>query len=59
MLKWLKTNKELREQLKNKQQEIDNLRNDWFAKKKQISELEKALKLSRSMWDIENKSKSY
>lgn len=59
MLKWLKTNKKLREELRKKQEEIDNLRTDWFSKKKKISELEKALTLSRSMWDIESKSKRY
>ena len=58
-MSWWKTNKQLRKELKKKQQELDNLREDWLKKRKQISDLEKALNVSRSMWDIESKSKRY
>ena len=58
-MSWWKTNKQLRKELKKKQQELDNLREDWLKKRKQISDLEKSLNLSRSMWDIESKSKRY
>lgn len=59
MLKWLKTNKKLREELRKKQEEIDNLRTDWFNKQKEISNLKRELSLARKMWDISDKTKSY
>ena len=59
MIKWLKTNIRLRKDLKKKQEEIDNLRNDWFKKQKEISDLKRELILSRKMWDISDKNKTY
>jgi len=59
MIKWFKTNKKLREILNKKQEEIDNLRNDWFKKRKEISDLKRELMLARRMWDISDKTKKY
>ena len=59
MIKWFKTNKKLREILIKKQEEIDNLRNDWFLKRKEISDLKRELMLARRMWDISDKTKKY
>ena len=59
MIKWFKTNKKLRELLNKKQEEIDNLRNDWFKKRKEISDLKRELDLARKMWDISDKTKKY
>ena len=59
MIKWFRTNKTLRELLDKKQEEIDNLRNDWFGKRKEISELKRELQLARRMWDETDKTKRY
>ncbi len=59
MIKWFKTNKKLREILNKKQEEIDNLRNDWFLKRKEISDLKRELMLAKRMWDISDKTKKY
>lgn len=59
MIKWFKTNKKLREILNKKQEEIDNLRNDWFLKRKEISDLKRELMLAKRMWDISDKTKQY
>jgi predicted RNase H-like nuclease (RuvC/YqgF family) len=59
MIKWFRTNIKLRKELKKKQEEIDNLRNDWFKKRKEISDLKRELQLSRQMWDISDKNKTY
>ena len=59
MIKWFKTNKKLREILTKKQEEIDNLRNDWFLKRKEISDLKRELMLAKRMWDISDKTKQY
>ena len=59
MIKWFKTNKKLREILTKKQEEIDNLRNDWFLKRKEISDLKRELMLAKRMWDISDKTKKY
>ena len=59
MIKWFRTNIKLRKELKKKQDEIDNLRNDWFKKRKEISDLKRELMLSRQMWDISDKNKTY
>ena len=59
MIKWFKTNKKLREILNKKQEEIDNLRNDWFLKRKEISDLKRELMLAIRMWDISDKTKKY
>lgn len=59
MIKWFKTNKTLRKLLNKKQEEIDNLRNDWFKKRKEISDLKRELDLARKMWDISDKTKKY
>ena len=59
MIKWFRTNIKLRKELKKKQEEIDNLRSDWFKKRKEISDLKRELMLSRQMWDISDKNKTY
>jgi predicted RNase H-like nuclease (RuvC/YqgF family) len=59
MIKWFRTNKILRKLLDKKQEEIDNLRNDWFKKRKEISELKRELQLARRMWDETDKTKRY
>ena len=59
MIKWFRTNKTLRKLLNKKQEEIDNLRNDWFEKRKEISELKRELQLARRMWDETDKTKRY
>ena len=59
MIKWFRTNIKLRKELKKKQEEIDNLRNDWFKKRKEISDLKRELDLARKMWDISDKTKKY
>ena len=59
MIKWLKTNIRLRKDLKKKQEEIDNLRADWFRKQREITDLKRELNLARKMWDISDKTKNY
>ena len=59
MIKWFRTNIRLRKDLKKKQEEINNLRNDWFKKRKKISELKRELQLARRMWDETDKTKRY
>jgi predicted RNase H-like nuclease (RuvC/YqgF family) len=59
MIKWFRTNIRLRKDLKKKQEEINNLRNDWFEKRKEISELKRELQLARRMWDETDKTKRY
>ena len=59
MIKWFRTNKTLMELLDKKQKEIDNLRNDWFDKRKEISELKRELQLARRMLDETDKTKIY
>ena len=58
-MRWFRTNKTLRKLLDKKQEEIDNLRNDWFKKRKEILELKRELNLARRMWDETDKTKRY
>jgi predicted RNase H-like nuclease (RuvC/YqgF family) len=58
-MSWFRTNKTLRKLLDKKQEEIDNLRNDWFKKRKEILELKRELNLARRMWDETDKTKRY
>ena len=58
-MSWFRTNKTLRKLLDKKQEEIDNLRNDWFKKRKEILELKRELSLARRMWDETDKTKRY
>ena len=58
-MSWFRTNKTLRKLLDKKQEEIDNLRNDWFKKRKEILELKRELNLARRMWDEADKTKRY
>ena len=58
-MSWFRTNKTLRKLLDKKQEEIDNLRNDWFKKRKEISDLQRELNLARKMWDETDKTKRY
>ena len=56
---WFKLNRTLRELLKKKTEEADNIREEWFKKRKEISELKRELNLARRMWDETDKTKRY
>ena len=59
MIEWFRTNKKLRKLLTKKTEETDNLRNEWFRQRKEISELKRELELARRMWDETDKTKRY
>ena len=59
MIKWFRTNKKLKELLKTKTEEADNIRNEWFRQRKLITELQRELELARKMWDVSDKTKRY
>ena len=59
MIKWFRTNKKLKELLKKKTEEADNIRKEWFRQRKLITELERELELARKMWDVSDKTKRY
>lgn len=59
MIKWFITNKMLRKLLNKKTEEADNLRNEWFRQREEISELKRELQLARRMWDESDKTKRY
>jgi hypothetical protein len=59
MIKWFRTNKKLKELLKKKTEEADNIRNEWFKQRKLITELQRELELARKMWDVSDKTKRY
>jgi len=59
MIKWFRTNKRLKELLKQKTEEADNIRKEWFRQRKLISELQRELQLARRMWDVSDKTKRY
>jgi hypothetical protein len=59
MIKWFRTNKRLKELLKQKTEEADNIRNEWFRQRKLITELQRELELARKMWDVSDKTKTY
>ena len=59
MIKWFRTNKKLKELLKKKTEEADNIRNEWFRQRKLITELQRELELARKMWDVSDKTKRY
>ena len=56
---WFKLNRTLRELLKKKTEEADNIRKEWFIQRKEISELKRELELARRMWDETDKTKRY
>jgi hypothetical protein len=56
---WFKLNRTLRELLKKKTEEADNIREEWFKQRKEISELKRELNLARRMWDETDKTKRY
>jgi hypothetical protein len=56
---WFKLNRTLRELLKKKTEEADNIRGEWFKQRKEISELKRELDLARRMWDETDKTKRY
>jgi hypothetical protein len=56
---WFKLNRTLRELLKKKTEEADNIREEWFTQRKEISELKRELDLARRMWDETDKTKRY
>ena len=56
---WFKLNRTLRELLKKKTEEADNIREEWFKQRKEISELKLELDLARRMWDETDKTKRY
>jgi|TARA_B100001094_G_scaffold187550_1_gene181777 hypothetical protein len=56
---WFKLNRTLRELLKKKTEEADNIREEWFKQRKEISELKRELDLARRMWDETDKTKRY
>ena len=56
---WFKLNRTLRELLKKKTEEDDNIREEWFKQRKEISELKRELDLARRMWDETDKTKRY
>jgi hypothetical protein len=56
---WFKLNRTLRELLKKKTEEADNIREAWFKQRKEISELKRELDLARRMWDETDKTKRY
>ena len=59
MIEWFRTNKKLKELLKQKTEEADNIRNEWFRQRKLITELQRELELARKMWDVSDKTKRY
>ena len=59
MIKWFRTNRKLKELLKKKTEEADNIRNEWFRQRKLITELQRELELARKMWDVSDKTKRY
>ena len=59
MIEWFRTNKKLKELLKKKTEEADNIRKEWFRQRKLITELERELELARKMWDVSDKTKRY
>ena len=59
MIKWFRTNKRLKELLKQKTEEADNIRNEWFRQRKLITELQRELEVARKMWDVSDKTKRY
>lgn len=59
MIKWFRTNKKLKELLKQKTKEADNIRKEWFRQRKLITELQRELELARKMWDVSDKTKRY
>ena len=59
MIKWFRTNKKLKELLKTKTEEADNIRNEWFRQRKLITELQRELEVARKMWDVSDKTKRY
>jgi|TARA_B110000908_G_scaffold154060_1_gene191075 hypothetical protein len=58
-MSWFKLNRTLRELLKKKTEEADNIRNEWFKQRKLITELQRELELARKMWDVSDKTKRY
>ena len=58
-MSWFKLNRTLRELLKKKTEEADNIRNEWFRQRKLITELQRELELARKMWDVSDKTKRY
>ena len=56
---WFKLNRTLRELLKKKTEEANNIREEWFKQRKEISELKRELDLARRMWDETDKTKRY
>lgn len=56
---WFKLNRTLRKLLKQKTEEADNIRNEWFKQRKLITELQRELELARKMWDVSDKTKRY
>ena len=59
MIKWFRTNKKLKELLKQKTEEADNIRKEWFKQRKLSTELQRELQLARRMWDETDKTKRY
>ena len=59
MIKWFRTNKKLKELLKQKTEEAGNIRKEWFRQRKLITELQRELELARKMWDVSDKTKRY
>ena len=59
MIKWFRTNRKLKELLKQKTEEADNIRKEWFRQRKLITELQRELELARKMWDVSDKTKRY
>tara|TARA_B110000858_G_scaffold50572_1_gene58554 strand:- start:115 stop:291 length:177 start_codon:yes stop_codon:yes gene_type:complete len=58
-MSWFKLNRTLRELLKKKTEEADNIRNEWFKQRKLITELQRELEVARKMWDVSDKTKRY
>ena len=56
---WFKLNRTLRKLLKQKTEEADNIRNEWFKQRKLITDLQRELELARKMWDVSDKTKRY
>tara|TARA_B110000971_G_C19566599_1_gene301169 strand:- start:298 stop:474 length:177 start_codon:yes stop_codon:yes gene_type:complete len=56
---WFKLNRTLRKLLKQKTEEAENIRKEWFRQRKEISELKRELQLARRMWDETDKTKRY
>ena len=59
MIEWFRTNKKLKELLKKKTEEADNIRKEWFRQRKLITELQRELEVARKMWDVSDKTKRY